>query len=63
MSIESLKRTPLNNGINRNTPRKVNIDVLKKKIYEQEKKEKLHGKIVLLILGSFFCVLGFIISA
>ena len=45
MSIESLKRTPLNNGINRNTPRKVNIDVLKKKIYEQEKKRNFTEKL------------------
>ena len=40
MSTESLNKTSITeNYISKKTPKKVNIDVLKRKIYEQQKKE------------------------
>ena len=47
MSSEIIKKNSLGeNKLEKN--RKVNIDVLKRKIYEQERKEKLHGKLSIL---------------
>ena len=51
------------NYISKKTPKKVNIDVLKRKIYEQQKKEKMVGRIAIFTFFSFICVIGFIISA
>ena len=51
------------NYILKKTPKKVNIDVLKRKIYEQQKKEKMVGRIAIFTFFSFICVIGFIISA
>ena len=44
------------------TPGRVNIDVLKKKIYEKERKEKKSYIVRLFILGFciFICAIGFI---
>ena len=44
------------------SPRKVNIDVLKQKIYLQEKKEKLQVRITLLGLFMSVCIIGFLIT-
>ena len=42
MSNETLKRTSLADNFNKKeTPKKVNIDVLKRRVYEQEKKDKI----------------------
>ena len=50
MSTESLNKTSITeNYISKKTPKKVNIDVLKRKIYEQQKKEKMVGRIAILI--------------
>tara|TARA_B100000424_G_C22895130_1_gene476130 strand:- start:353 stop:562 length:210 start_codon:yes stop_codon:yes gene_type:complete len=69
MSTESLKENSSKN-INIDdkqdktlTPGRVNIDVLKKKIYEKEKKEKLHGRLFILGFCIFICAIGFIVSA
>ena len=63
MSTESLNKTPITeNYISKKTPKKVNIDVLKRKIYEQQKKEKTVGRIAIFTFFSFICVIGFIIS-
>ena len=64
MSIERLNKTSLPENYNSNrNPKKVNIDVLKRKIYEQQKKEKMVGRIAIFTFFSFICVIGFIISA
>ena len=64
MSTESLNKTSIaENYISKKTPKKVNIDVLKRKIYEQQKKEKMVGRIAIFTFFSFICVIGFIISA
>ena len=64
MSTESLNKTSITeNYISKKTPKKVNIDVLKRKIYEQQKKEKMVGRIAIFTFLSFICVIGFIISA
>ena len=64
MSIENLNKTYLPKNYNSNMkPKKVNIDVLKRKIYEQQKKEKMVGRIAIFTFFSFICVIGFIISA
>ena len=63
MSIERLNKTSLPENYNSNrNPKKVNIDVLKRKIYEQQKKEKMVGRIAIFTFFSFICVIGFIIS-
>ena len=64
MSTQSLNKTSISeNYISKETPKKVNIDVLKHKIYEQQKKEKMIARIVIFTFFSFICVIGFIISA
>ena len=64
MSTEILKKTSINNELNHSvTSKKVNIDVLKRKVYEQERKEKLQGKIIIFAFCSLICILGFVISA
>ena len=56
MSTESLNKTSITeNYISKKTPKKVNIDVLKRKIYEQQKKEKLVGRIAIFTFFSFIC--------
>ena len=65
MSIESLNRTSeidkskihLNSIKENKTPKKVNIDVLKRRVAEQDKKERFQSKI---IVGVFFVSLGLI---
>ena len=64
MSNETLNRTSIADNFNKKeTPKKVNIDVLKRRIYEQEKKDKIYGRVIVIALLSFVCVLGFFISA
>ena len=57
MSSEIIKKNSLGEK-----NRKVNIDVLKRKIYEQERKEKLHGKLSILCFCIFICLVGIFIS-
>ena len=65
MSIESLKRTSdiedtkdISDDINKSlAPRKVKMDVLKRRIIQNRKKEKIKGRIIFL---SFFLSLGLI---
>jgi len=64
MSTEILKKTSINNELNQSVnSKRVNIDVLKRKVYEQERKEKLQGKIFIFAFCSLISALGFIISA
>ena len=64
MSNETLNRTSISDNFNKKkeTPKKVNIDVLKRRVYEQEKKDKIFGRVIVIALLSFVCVLGFFIS-
>ena len=62
--MESIKKASINyEKIAKKTQSKVNIDVLKKKIYQQEKKERIQGRITIIVLFSLICAVGFIISA
>ena len=65
MSTENLNKISISeNYLTKNTPKKnVNIDVLKRKIYEQQKKDKMVGRIAIFTFFSFICVIGFIITA
>ena len=60
MSSEIIKKNSL--GENKLEKNRVNIDVLKRKIYEQERKEKLHGKLSILCFCIFICLVGIFIS-
>ena len=65
MNKQSYKRTSIDKEeyiLNNISPRKVNIDVLKQKIYLQEKKEKLQVRITLLGLFTSVCIIGFLIT-
>ena len=65
MNTESYKRTSIDkNQAYRNniSPRKVNIDVLKQRVFLQEKKEKIYARILLLSLFTCVCTIGFLIS-
>ena len=42
-----MERTSIQTGLNDKAPKKVNIDVLKKRVYQQEKKEKFQGKVII----------------
>ena len=58
-----MERTSIQTSLNDKAPKKVNIDVLKKRVYQQEKKEKFQGKVIIFGLFLFVCTIGFIISA
>ena len=65
MNKQSYKRTSIDKEeyiLNNISPRKVNIDVLKQKLYLQEKKEKLQIRITLLGLFMSVCIIGFLIT-
>ena len=63
MSTESLNKTSITeNYISKKTPKKVNIDVLKQRVFLQEKKEKIYARILLLSLFTCVCTIGFLIS-
>ena len=54
MSTESFDKTSISeNYISKKTPKRVNIDILKRKIYEQQKKEKMVGRIAIFTFFSF----------
>ena len=65
MSTESLKRTsnieiPENNSrVIRMSPRKVNIDVLKKRVITKKKKEAFQSKIIILSVRLSIGILGY----
>ena len=65
MTKNSYKRTSIDSEkhfSNDISPRKVNIDVLKQRIYLQEKREKLQVRITLLGLFTSVCIIGFLIT-
>ena len=49
-----MERTSIQTGLNDKAPKKVNIDVLKKRVYQQEKKEKFQGKVIIFCLFLLF---------
>ena len=65
MSTESLNRTPnieipeKKSNLIRMSPRKVNIDVLKKRVITKKKKEALHSKIIILSVCLSIGILGY----
>ena len=64
MSSASFNKTSISEKyISNKNPKKVNIDVLKRKIYEQQKKDQMIGRIAMFTFFSFICIIGFIISA
>ena len=64
MSTESLNRTsnieiPKKPRVTRMSPRKVNIDVLKKRVITEKKKEALQSKIIILSVCLSIGILGY----
>ena len=58
MSIESFNKPSISeNYTSKKTHKKVNIDVLKRKIYEQQKKEKMVGRIAIFTFFSFISII------
>ena len=55
VTVNSTKRTV-------STSNRVNIDILKNRIYKQERKEKFQTKIILLAFCGILCFLGYVIS-
>ena len=67
MSSESVNKTSIiaaNNVTKRtvSTTNRVNIDILKNRIYKQERKEKFQTKIILLAFCGILSFLGYVIS-
>ncbi len=66
MSTESLNRTSnieISSDLdpqNQKTPQRVNMDVLKRRIIEKQKKQKLKGKFILLSVCLSLCLVGFL---
>ena len=65
MSTESLNRTSnieipeKKSNLIRMSPRKVNIDVLKKRVITKKKKEALHSKIIIFSVCLSIGILGY----
>ncbi len=68
MSTESLNRTSnidISNGLNPTnhvTPQRVNIDVLKRRVRERKKKERLKGKIIIASLCVSIGFIGYLVN-
>ena len=67
MSSENVNKSSIdtvNNFTKRtvSTSNRVNIDILKNRIYKQERKEKFQTKIILLAFCGILCFLGYVIS-
>ena len=68
MSIESLNRTSVISEVYPEkisakkdlSPNKVNIDVLKKRVFEEKKKERFQSRILMGILCLSLAILGYI---
>ena len=43
------------------SPKKVNIDVLKKRVFEEKKKERFHNRILLVMFCLSIAILGYIV--
>ena len=67
MSFENVNKSSIvavNNVAKRTVPtrNRVNIDILKNRIYKQERKEKFQTKIILLAFCGILSFLGYVIS-
>ena len=69
MSIESLNRASVVTGTYQEkvsakedlSPKKVNIDVLKKRGYEEKKKERLQNRVLIAMFCVSVAILGYIV--
>ena len=68
MSIESLNRASVVTGTYQGkvsakedlSPKKVNIDVLKKRVFEEKKKERLQNRVLIAMFCVSVAILGYI---
>ena len=69
MSIESLNRASVVTGTYQekvsakedSSPKKVNIDVLKKRVFEEKKKERLQNRVLIAMFCVSVAILGYIV--
>ncbi len=69
MSIESLNRVSVVTGTYQEkvsakedlSPKKVNIDVLKKRVFEEKKKERLQNRVLIAMFCVSVAILGYIV--
>ena len=69
MSIESLNRASVVTGTYQEkvsakedlSPKKVNIDVLKKRVFEEKKKERLQNRVLIAMFCGSVAILGYIV--
>ena len=69
MSIESLNRASVVTGTYPEkvsakedlSPKKVNIDVLKKRVFEEKKKERLQNRVLIAMFCVSVAILGYIV--
>ena len=69
MSIESLNRASVVTGTYQEKvsakedlfPKKVNIDVLKKRVFEEKKKERLQNRVLIAMFCVSVAILGYIV--
>ena len=69
MSIESLNRASVVTGSYQEkvsakedlSPKKVNIDVLKKRVFEEKKKERLQNRVLIAMFCVSVAILGYIV--
>ena len=66
MSTESLNRTsnieiPEKRRVIRMSPRKVNIDVLKKRVFEEKKRERFQNRVMMGMCCLSLAILGYAI--
>ena len=69
MSIESLNRASVVTGTYQEkvsakedlSPKKVNIDVLKKRVFEEKKKERLQNRVLIAMFCVSVAILGYIV--
>ena len=69
MSIENLNRASVVTGTYQEkvsakedlSPKKVNIDVLKKRVFEEKKKERLQNRVLIAMFCVSVAILGYIV--
>ena len=62
MSNETLNRTSIaDNFNNKETPKKVNIDVLKKRVFEEKKRERFQNRVLIGMFCVSIAILGYIV--
>ena len=58
--VSKINITKKNSKLNRMSPRRVNIDVLKKRVITEKKKEALQSKIIILSVCLSIGILGYL---